>query len=77
MRPWQKDAIRLFREARRHADETDNPALHHACCRTIEAMITEGGCVPSELRIYAYEIRASLQKAEESTPQTNSIKVTG
>lgn len=57
MRPWQKDALKLFREARAVATETSNIPLHQACCRAIEAMISEGGCVPSDLRAYARDTR--------------------
>lgn len=57
MRPWQSDALKLFREARTHATRTSNTSLHYHCCRAIEAMIAEGGCVPSDLRDYARQVR--------------------
>jgi hypothetical protein len=57
MRPWQKDALKLFREARSHALQTGNRSLHRACAKAIDAMISEGGCVPSDLRRYAAEMR--------------------
>jgi hypothetical protein len=57
MRPWQSDALKLFREARAHATKTSNTSLHLQCCRVIEAMIAEGGCVPSDLRAYARQVR--------------------
>jgi hypothetical protein len=57
MRPWQSEALKLFREARAHATRTSNTSLHLQCCRAIEAMIAEGGCVPSDLRIYARQTR--------------------
>lgn len=57
MKQWQKDAIKLFRETRRYANETSNARLHLACSRSIEAMVLEGGMVPSELRTYARETR--------------------
>jgi hypothetical protein len=56
MRLWQKDALKLFREARAHATKTSDLALHRACARAIEAMIAEGGCVPSDLRLYAQQM---------------------
>ena len=57
MRQWQKDALSVIREARTHATRTSNKRLHLACSRTIEAMVMEGGQVPSELRIYARQAR--------------------
>lgn len=57
MKQWQKDAIKLFREARAHATRTSNARLHLACSRSIEAMVMEGGLVPSDLRTYAQEAR--------------------
>jgi hypothetical protein len=57
MRLWQKDALKVFREARAHAARTSDVRLHQACGRAIEAMVAEGGCVPSDLRIYARETR--------------------
>jgi hypothetical protein len=56
MRPWQKDAIKLFREVRNHTRQTGNRSLHRACATAIRLMIAEGGCVPSDLRQYAAEI---------------------
>lgn len=57
MRQWQKDALAVIREARAHATRTSDTRLHLACSRTIEAMVMEGGQVPSELRIYARQTR--------------------
>lgn len=53
MRQWQKDALSVIREARAHATRTSDRRLHLACSRTIDAMVMEGGQVPSELRTYA------------------------
>ena len=57
MRQWQKDALSVIREARSHATRTVDTRLHLACSRTIEAMIMEGGQVPTDLRIYARQTR--------------------
>jgi hypothetical protein len=57
MKGWQKDALSVIREARAHACRYSVQSLHVACSCTIEAMVKEGGQVPSELRIYAREIR--------------------
>jgi hypothetical protein len=57
MRHWQKEALKVFREARAFATRTSDPRLHQACGRAIEAMVAAGGMVPSELRIYAQQIR--------------------
>lgn len=57
MRQWQKDALWVIREARTHATRTSNKHLHLACSRTIDAMVMEGGQVPSDLRTYAREAR--------------------
>lgn len=62
MRSWQKEAIKLFREAKGHALQTENPSLHRACAQAINAMIAEGGCVPLDLRRYAAEM-----------PKTNGV----
>jgi hypothetical protein len=59
MRLWQKDALKVIREARAHATRTSDPNLHQACSRAIEAMVAEGGCVPSDLRNYARHTRES------------------
>lgn len=73
MRPWQKDALRLFREARAHATRTSNVSLHQACCRAIETMIAEGGCVPSDLRKYALQIRQCHQSSgEPGSPRSST-----
>ena len=57
MKQWQKDAVRVICEGRAHATRTSDSRLHMACSRAIEAMV-EGGCMmPSELRIYAQQIR--------------------
>lgn len=71
MRLWQKDALRLFREARAHATKTSDVALHQACARAIEAMIAEGGCVPSDLRRYA-QLTRELEKAARSVDALSS-----
>jgi hypothetical protein len=57
MRQWQKDALSVIREARAYATKNADPILHLACARTIEAMVMEGGQVPSELRSYARQAR--------------------
>ena len=57
MRQWQKDALSVIREARTHATRTSDKRLHLACSRTIEAMVMEGGQVPSELGVYARQTR--------------------
>lgn len=57
MRQWQKGALLVIREARAHATRTSDMRLHMACSRTIEAMVMDGGQVPSELRIYARQTR--------------------
>ena len=55
MNQWQKDAIKLFREARKWASQTGNASLHRACARAIDALAESGQCVPLELRRYAIE----------------------
>lgn len=57
MSPWQLDALDLFREARARATETSNITLHKACSQAIEAMVSEGGRVPSDLKFYARTVR--------------------
>jgi hypothetical protein len=57
MSPWQLDALDLCREARARATETSNTALHQACARALEALASEGGSVPLDLRIYARTVR--------------------
>jgi hypothetical protein len=57
MRQWQKDALSVIREARAHAIRTSDKILHLACSNAIDAMVMEGGQVPSELRIYARQSR--------------------
>ncbi len=57
MRQWQKDALKVIREARLHANRNSDDRLHQACSRAIEAMVMEGGQVPSELRVYARQTR--------------------
>ena len=57
MSPWQQDALDLCREARARATETSNIELHQACSRAIEALVSEGGSVPMDLRIYARTVR--------------------
>lgn len=57
MSPWQQDALDLFREARARATETSNITLHQACGQAIEAMVAEGGWVPSDLWTYARTVR--------------------
>jgi hypothetical protein len=53
MKPWQRQALSVIRQARAHAIETSDKNLHVACSRTIEAMVMEGGQVPRDLRDYA------------------------
>ncbi len=57
MRQWQKEALSVIREARAHATRTFDKRLHLACSSAIDAMVQEGGQVPSELRIYARQSR--------------------
>lgn len=57
MRQLQKDALSVIREARAYATKNANPILHLACARVIEAMVMDGGQVPSELRSYARQAR--------------------
>ena len=57
MSPWQQDALDLFREARARATETSNIAMHQACGQAIEALVSEGGWVPTDLWKYAYNVR--------------------
>jgi hypothetical protein len=57
MGSWRQEAIDLFYAARERATETSNAYLHQACCQAIEALIAEGGSVPSDLRAYAKETR--------------------
>jgi hypothetical protein len=57
MSPWHQDALDLFREARARATETLNIPLHQACGQAIEAMVSEGGWVPSDLWTYARTVR--------------------
>ena len=57
MRQWQKDALSVIREARNHATRNSDTQLHVACSHAIDAMVMEGGQVPSELRIYARQTR--------------------
>ena len=57
MSPWHKDALDLCHEARARATETSKIALHQACARAIEALVSEGGSVPLDLRIYARTVR--------------------
>lgn len=57
MKQWQKDALKVFREARAHATRTTDSRLHLACSKTIEAMVMDGGQVPADLRIYAIQTR--------------------
>jgi hypothetical protein len=60
MKQWQKDALSVIREARAHARRTSDSRLHLVCSRTIEAMVMEGGQVPSDLRTYARQTREHL-----------------
>lgn len=76
MRQWQKDALAVIREARAHATRTSDTRLHLACSRTIEAMVMEGGQVPSELRTYARQTR-ELNEDRTSRPSLNAIQVVG
>lgn len=57
MRQWQKQALSVIREARTLATNTSDVELHLACSHTIEAVVMEGGQVPSELRKYAREVQ--------------------
>lgn len=57
MSTWQLDALDLCREARARATETSNIALHQACGRAIEALVSEGGSVPDDLQNYASDVR--------------------
>lgn len=57
MRQLQKDALRVIRDARALATRTSDSRLHRACGRAIEVMVEEGGLVPSDLRIYAWQVR--------------------
>jgi hypothetical protein len=57
MKQWQKEALKVIREARAHATRITDSRLHMACSRTIEAMVMEGCMMPSDLRIYARHIR--------------------
>jgi hypothetical protein len=67
MRQWQKDALTVIREARAYATRTSDSRLHLACSRTIEAMVMEGGQVPSELRAYARQTREHLGEKPRRT----------
>lgn len=55
MSPWQEDVLDLFRQTRARATLTSNITLHQACGQAIEALIAEGGSVPSDLQAYAQE----------------------
>jgi hypothetical protein len=57
MRQMHRDALKVIREARAHATRTSDSRLHLACCRTVEALVAEGGVVPSDLRLYARQTR--------------------
>jgi hypothetical protein len=57
MSPWQEDVHYLFRHTRARATQTSSITLHQACGQAIEALIAEGGSVPSDLRAYAQETR--------------------
>jgi hypothetical protein len=71
MRQWQKDALSIIREARAHATRTSDARLHMACSSTIEAMVMEGGQVPSELRAYARQTRELYAKeGSQNAPAT-------
>jgi hypothetical protein len=77
MRQWQKDALSVVREARAHATQTSNLSLHLACSRTIEAMVAEGGQVPSELRTYARQIRERYGSGDTLQSQIAAARVAG
>ena len=64
MRQWQKDALRVIREARAHATRISDSRLHVACSRSIDAMVMDGCIMPSELRIYARQIRETYGNLE-------------
>lgn len=72
MRQRQKDALRVIREARAYATETSNSRLHLACSRSIEAMITDGCMMPSELRLYAQQVRAFYITLETERAHPNA-----
>jgi hypothetical protein len=55
MSTWQEDVFDLFRQTRARATLTSNITLHQACGQAIEALIAEGGSVPSDLHAYAQE----------------------
>ena len=57
MSSWQQDALDLDRQARSRATATSNIDLHQACSRAVEALVSEGGSVPIDLRIYARTVR--------------------
>lgn len=57
MSTWQLDALNLCRAARARATETSNVALHQACGRAIEALVSEGSSVPGDLQNYARDVR--------------------
>jgi hypothetical protein len=75
MRQWQKDALSVIREARAHASQTSNTSLHLACSRTIEAMVREGGQVPSELRTYARQARDRCGASDNLQSQIAATQV--
>ena len=69
MRQWQKDALKIIREAREHATRTSDSHLHLACSRVIEAMVMEGAQVPSDLRIYANQSHKLYDERKVGTAQ--------
>lgn len=75
MRPWQKYALSIIRNARAHATRTSNPDLHLACGRAIEAMIAEGGQVPSDLRLYAQQARELHQNHDFRRVRLHGIQL--
>lgn len=77
MRQWQKDALSVIREARAHATRTSDIRLHLACSRTIEAMIMEGGQVPSDLRTYARQTRQLYGNEADRTVRVVAAQLAG
>lgn len=57
MKLWHIQVLSVIREAHANASLSTYKHLHIACSRTIVAMVTEGGKVPSELLTYARQIR--------------------
>lgn len=75
MRQSQKDALRIIREARAHAMRTSDSRLHMACIRSIDAMISDGCMMPSELRTYARDGRETYGNPDTVTLPFRLIQV--